>query len=145
MGLFSDVSSELRRLREDRAALRKFGVTMAAALAAIGAGMRFVGHHPQRALGIWIAAAAFLLAGLAAPRALAGFRRVWMGLAFVLGWFVSRVILGVIFFGVVTPIGVGMRIAGRDPLREKIDRTAPTYWMPRDPGAEDPKRCEKPF
>ncbi len=145
MDLFSDVSSELKRLRRDRATLRRFGVTMAAVLAVIGAGMRFLAHHPQRALWTWIAASVFLLAGIAAPRALAGFHRFWMGLAFVLGWFVSRVILGVIFYGVITPIGVGMRIAGRDLLRERIDRKAPTYWMPRDPGAEDPNRCEKPF
>ncbi len=145
MSITRDVSAELRKLKQDSAALRKYGLTMAVALGLIGAAMRFVGHHPQRAFWTWIAAGAFLVLGLAAPRTLRGMHRVWMGLAFVLGWFVSRIILSVIFFGIITPIGVVMKIAGKDVLSEKIDRNAATYWITRDPAAEDPKRCEKPF
>jgi hypothetical protein len=145
MSLFSDVTAELKRLRQDRMALRKFGLTMAAVLALIGAGMRFWGHHPQRALWTWIAGGAFLILGLVVPGALRGIHRAWMGLAFVLGWFVSRIILAVIFFGIITPIGFIMRRAGKDILNENIDRNASTYWIPRDPAAEDPKKCEKPF
>jgi hypothetical protein len=145
MSIVRDVSTELKKLKQDRSALRTFGLTMAVAVALIGVAMRFVGHHPHRAFWTWMAAAAFLAFGLVAPRALAGFHRLWMGLAFVLGWFVSRIILSVIFFGIITPIGVIMKIAGKDILSEKIDRNASTYWIPRDPAAEDPKRCEKPF
>jgi predicted membrane protein len=145
MNIIRDVSTELKKLEQDRAALRKFGLTMAAALALIGVAMHFVGHHPRRAFWTWVVAAAFLFFGLVAPRALKGLHRVWMGLAFVLGWFVSRIILGAIFFGIVTPIGVVMKLAGKDLLREKIDRSAATYWIPRESAVEDPKRCEKPF
>ena len=145
MSIIRDVATELKKLKQDRVALRNFGFTMAAALALIGVAMRFVGHHPVRAFWTWAIAAAFLLFGLAAPRALKGIHRVWMGFAFVLGWFVSRIILGVIFFGIITPIGVIMKLAGKDVLSEKIDRGAATYWIPRESAAEDPKRCEKPF
>jgi hypothetical protein len=145
MSLFRDVSIELKNLKQDRAALRNFGVTMAAALALIGIAMRFIGHHPVRAAWTWAIAAVFLLFGLIAPRALKHIHRVWMGFAFVLGWFVSRIILCVIFFGIITPMGVVMRLSGKDLLHERIDRGAATYWIPRDPAAEDPKRCEKLF
>ena len=145
MSIIRDVATELKKLRQDRRALRNFGLTMAAALALMGVAMRFVGHHPRRAFWMWALAATLLLFGLAAPRALKGIHRVWMGLAFVLGWFVSRIILGVIFFGIITPIGVVMKLAGKDVLREKMDRSATTYWIPRESAAEDPKRCEKPF
>jgi hypothetical protein len=145
MSIIRDVATELKKLKQDRAALRNFGLTMAAALALIGVAMHFVGHHPRRAFWTWVVAAAFLFFGLVAPRALKGIHRAWMALAFVLGWFVSRIILGVIFFGIITPIGVVMKLAGKDVLHEKIDRSAMTYWIPRDAAAEDPKRCEKPF
>ena len=145
MSIIRDVATELKKLRQDRRALRNFGLTMAAALALIGLAMNFVGHHPRRAFWTWAVAAAFLLFGLVAPRALKGIHRVWMGFAFVLGWFVSRIILGAVFFGIITPIGLAMKLAGKDVLREKIDRGATTYWIPRESAAEDPKRCEKPF
>jgi|WetSurMetagenome_2_1015567.scaffolds.fasta_scaffold14051_5 hypothetical protein len=145
MSIIRDVSTELAKLKQDRAALRNFGLTMAAALALIGLAMRYVGHHPGRAFWTWMVAAAFLLLGLVAPRALREIHRVWMGLAFVLGWLVSRIILCAVFFGIITPIAVVMKLAGTDVLREKIDRNAATYWIPREPGADDPKRCEKPF
>ena len=145
MGIIHDVSSALKKLKQDDKALRSYGFVMAGALALIGAAMRFIGHHPVRATWTWAVAGAFLLLGLLVPRALKGLHRVWMGLAFVLGWFVSRILLGVIFYGIITPIAVGMKLAGRDVLRERIDRGAKTYWLPRQPGADDPKACEKPF
>lgn len=145
MSIIRDVATELKRLKQDRGALRKYGLTMAAALALVGLAMRYVGHHPGRAFWTWMLGAAFLLLGIVAPRALKEIHRVWMGLAFVLGWFVSRMILCAVFFGIITPIGVIMKLAGKDILRQRIDRNAATYWMPREPGADDPKRCEKPF
>lgn len=145
MSIVHDVSVELKKLKQNRSTLRNFGLTMAVALALIGVAMRLAGHHPPRAFWAWGLAAGFLLLGLVAPRALKEIHRVWMGLAFVLGWFVSRIILSVIFFGIITPIGIVMKLAGKDILSEKIDRNASTYWIPRDPAADDPKRCEKPF
>jgi hypothetical protein len=145
MSIIRDVATELSKLKQDRAALRNFGLTMAAALAVIGVAMRFVGHHPRRAFWTWAIAAAFLLFGLVAPRALRVIHRIWMGFAFVLGWFVSRIVLGLIFFAVITPISLVMKLTGKDVLGERIDRGAASYWIPRETVSEDPKRCEKPF
>jgi len=145
MGLIRDVETELGKLKQDRRALRTFGITMASCLAVIGVLMYFVGHHPRRALWTWIIGAAFFVLGFSAPRALREVHRVWMGLAFVLGWFVSRIILAILFYGIVTPIAVGMRLAGKDVLQEKIDRGATTYWIRRESAADDTKACEKLF
>ncbi len=69
----------------------------------------------------------------------------WMTFAFVLGWINTRVILGLFFFLVLTPIGFILRAMGKDLLDEKIDKNAPTYWIRRDPQQADPKRCERLF
>ncbi len=99
-------------------------------------------------VGVWrshsvlpmvLGALAILLAGLAlvAPSLLGPVHRVWMRFAHALGWFNTRVLLGVIYFVVMTPIGLVMRILGRDPLDRRLnDRVS--YWVTRRAVA-DPK------
>jgi hypothetical protein len=55
----------------------------------------------------------------------------WMWAAFPIGWTVSHLLMASIYYLVVTPIGLLMRLAGRDPLARKFDRNAETYWTPR--------------
>jgi hypothetical protein len=79
-------------------------------------------------VGIGIALAGL---GLTIPQAL---RPVWVVLLFVnypIGWVVTHVVMGLIFYLVVTPVGVIMRLTGRDPMERAFDRSAKTYWKPR--------------
>ena len=55
----------------------------------------------------------------------------WMAFGHVLGWINSRIILGVVFFVVVTPIGLIMRLFGKDLLRMRTPKSS-TYWIERD-------------
>jgi hypothetical protein len=73
-----------------------------------------------------------------APRLLAPFNRAWMKLAEVMHRVMSPLVLGLIFFGMFTPIAWGMRLAGRDALKRRFERAAPTYWNERDPPGPDP-------
>jgi hypothetical protein len=50
-----------------------------------------------------------------------------------LGWVNTRLVLGLMFYLVFTPMGVIMRLFGRDPLKKGIDKTAPSYWRDADP------------
>jgi hypothetical protein len=75
--------------------------------------------------------------GFAIPRAL---RPVWIVLMVVnypIGWVVTHVVMALIFYLVVTPVGVIMRLSGRDPMERGFDRSAKTYWKRRrtDPGS----------
>ena len=70
---------------------------------------------------------------LAMPRVLAPAHHLWMGLAEVLAWINTRLLLGVVFFGIVTPMGVVMRLLGKDPMRRKSDPSAVTYRVGRCP------------
>ncbi len=69
----------------------------------------------------------------------------WMLFAFVLGWINTRVLLGVFFYVVMTPIGLFLRARGKDLLDEKVDRDAASYWIKRERKAFDPKRLERMF
>jgi hypothetical protein len=74
-------------------------------------------------------------AGLAVLRVIPPlFRRVyrlWLAFSIVLGFFVSRILLTLIFFLLITPVGLIMRATGKDPMERKIDPEANSYWIPR--------------
>ncbi len=71
------------------------------------------------------------IAGLIFP---ARIRIVFVGatiLAFPLGWLISHVLLALLFFGLLMPVGLAFRLAGRDPLLLKRPRGGESYWLPK--------------
>ena len=68
----------------------------------------------------------------------------WMYAAFPIGWTVSHLLMALIYFGVVTPIGLALRAFGRDPLARRFDPAARTYWSRHTPG-RDVERYFKQF
>jgi|SRR5688500_3524091 len=78
-------------------------------------------------------AAASALVTLAREQWLTPLNRAWMKLGELLGRVVSPIVLGVVFYGVFTPVALVMRLAGRDAMHRAWDRDAFTYWVPRDP------------
>jgi len=84
------------------------------------------------------ASALTLLVSLAAPGWLAPANRAWMKLAEILNRVVGPVVLGAIFFLVLTPVAVAMRVIGRDAMKRRFEPAASTYWVERDPPGPDP-------
>jgi hypothetical protein len=74
---------------------------------------------------------------LARPEALASLNRAWMALGKLLNRIVSPVILALLFFGIVWPIGFLMRRTGNDALRLKRAGAGESYWVAREPLASD--------
>ena len=96
---------------------------------------------------IWAALATVLFGagGVAGYPLLKPVYTVWMMFAFVLGWINTRVLLGVFFYLVVTPLGLFLRLTGKDLLDEKLDRGAATYWLKRERKPFDRRRLERLF
>ena len=88
---------------------------------------------------IWAVAiaAAFLLPALVRPTLLHGLNHLWMRLGLLLHRIVSPVVLAFLFYVVFTPFGFVMRLMGSDPMRRRIDPSAPSYWVLRDPPGPD--------
>jgi len=133
MRLIEDVATSLRTLRQGPGPLRRFGLLVGAVLLAAGLGLGRRGAHPSPYDAVALAGAALLLLGVAAPAALRAPHRLWMGLAFTLGWFTSRLLLAAIYLGVLTPIGLLARLAGKRFLDLEPDARAASYWVRRDP------------
>ena len=109
---------------------RAFGYVFAGLFAFLGmAGL----WHSQASAYWWVLAAlaVFLLARFAALL-LSPFNRVWRRFGLALSRVVNPVLLVIMFFGVVLPISIILRLAGKDPLRLRIDKSATSYWIGRD-------------
>ena len=130
-------------LNESPREVRKFGFLFAAIGAVITAFFLWKGNPGWP----WVAGVAvlFLLGGALAPSALRPVYRLWMRFAFILAWINTRVLLTLFFFLVVTPVGVMMRLFGRDVLERRIDRTRGSYWSRRDTDRLKPERYENLF
>jgi hypothetical protein len=97
---------------------------------------------PVRAL--WTMAAAIPAVGFVFLPVL---RWAYLGLSyatFPIGWVISHLTLALVYFGVITPIGIVMRLGGRDPMARRFDRSATTYWHKRRP-KENPERYFRQF
>jgi hypothetical protein len=108
---------------------RNFGFTMAAVFALIGClGLYKGSSHAPIWLGI-----AVLFAGLTLwrPQSLGLANRAWLKLGLLMYRVVNPVVMAILFFGAVLPIGLAMRMFGKDFLRLRREASAPTYWLPR--------------
>ena len=87
----------------------------------------------------------FIFLGFVMPTVLKPIQKVWMALAILMGYFVTGLILFLLFYLVVTPLGLLMRLFGKDVLKIHLDRKIPTYWVPREECKFDKVRYEKQF
>jgi hypothetical protein len=114
---------------------RSFGFTFTVVFALIGGWLLWKGR--DYALVSFGLAAAFLLAALAFPKALHPLNVAWMHLGHLLNKVVSPVVMGVIFFALITPIAAVMRLRGRDVLRRRYEPAGRSYWIERNPPGPD--------
>lgn len=110
---------------------RQFGLVFAAVFTIVAAWPLPQGR-PVRWWSLLLAAA-FLALALVAPRVLAPLNRIWLRIGLLLHACVSPAVLALVFFSTLTPIGLLLRLFGKDPLRLRFDPAAPTYWIERRP------------
>jgi len=112
-----------------RRQLNQFGFIWLGFFAAVGAVARFKWQAHELSLGLWIAAVVVPVLGWSVPRVM---RWVYLGMSYLawpIGFVVSHVVLGLVYYAVMTPIGVVMRVLGYDPMARA---TRPE--QPRGPG-----------
>jgi saxitoxin biosynthesis operon SxtJ-like protein len=112
--------------------LAVFGLLWLVFLAILGAMLFWRTGSILAAMAAWMLAIAVPAIGLFSPVFL---RIVYVGAAyasFPIGWVVSHVILAAVYYLVLTPIGLVMRLVGYDPMRRRFDRDAKSYWSRRE-------------
>jgi len=129
--------------KDEKPELRKFGLTLGMFLGLLGgwALWRKSGIYPY----FFATAVVLILMGMARPTFLRLVYKAWMGLAKCVGWFMTRVILLVLFYLVVTPIGLISRLSGRNSLNLRFDRKAEPYWIPKAKPRPEREAYEKQY
>lgn len=122
---------------------RSFGLVFAAFFLLVGlTPLRL--HHPVRWWAVAVAVA-FALVGLVTPAWLRPMNRIWSELGLLLGRMVNPLVTGILFFLVVTPIGLLARLRRKDPLRLTRVAGATTYWIERKPAGPPPATMSNQF
>ncbi len=122
---------------------RKFGFTIAIAFLVIGA-LPLLRHAGVR-WWMWIVAALFGAVAWLRPQSLTTLNRWWLKLGLLLGQIVSPIAMAILFFLVITPIGLLMRVFGKASMRVQFDPKMSSYWVPRDPPGPPPDSLNNQF
>ena len=141
--LLNPVIEEIQNIKSDKRDLRQFGITLAVFFVALAL-VFFLKHKSGQAYLLY-ACALFLLAGLFTPTLLKPIQKVWMTLALLMGWVMTRVILCLLFYFVVSPIALLLRFLGKDLLGIKKSIRADSYWLPRQKNINQKNDYEKQF
>ena len=129
MSWISDTKSEISKLDLSVKSLRKFGITVGLVFLAIFAFFFFFDDNLKYSYLFLILGGLLVLFGLIFPAVLRIPYMIWMGAAFAIGWVVSRVILLILFYIVILPIGLIARLLGKDFLNIKIRKDDNSYWI----------------
>ena len=122
---------------------RSFGIVFAVVFCVIGLlPLAFGGGARLWSLGVGVA---FLLVAVVAPAVLAPLNRLWLRFGLLLHRIVSPLVLGIMFFVVITPMALVMRALGKDLLRLRFDRAAASYWIDRTPPGPPPESMKDQF
>lgn len=92
-----------------------------------------------------VPAAAFVSLAILFPKALSMLNRGWTRLGLLISAIVSPVALGVLFFGVITPYGWLMKMAGKISIPTRFDAEAESYWVVREPVGPAPESLQNQF
>ena len=133
----------MENIKTDKAALKKFGLIMGLFSLIVAAAL-FIKHR-QSALPAAIVALAFFLIAISMPGLLKYLYIVWMKLAFILSWFNARLLLCVIFYLVLSPVGLIMRIFRVDFLERRFNPSLDSYWKAREKKQPLPEDYTKQF
>ena len=123
---------------------REFGLIVGAVFSVLGLWWLYRGKFATLAYFLTIVGSALILFGIVVPRVLVGPRKAWMKLAEGMAYVSSRVILALIFFLVLTPIGLIKRAMGWDPLHRR-GASRDSFWLPYPARQQDPRHYEKMY
>lgn len=120
------LKQEFKHIKETKKDLRKFGLTVGIVLVLIAA----VLFYFEKSSSVYFAVigAVLILTAVIYPKILKLLNKIWMGLAITLGFVMSRVIIAILFYLVLTPIGLLAKLFGKKFMDLKYNKSAESYW-----------------
>ena len=123
---------------------RTFGLLFIGVFAVLGLYGIWKDWSAELIKAFFMMSVALLGVTLFAPKLLTPFNKVWYQLGLLLGKVVSPIVLGILFFIVITPVAIVMRLAGRDALKLR-KQNVQSHWIERKPPGPEPESFKEQF
>jgi len=134
---------EIKNIKSEKNDLRKFGITFSTIFIIISG---FLFWKESESYQIFLAITiASLLTSIAIPAVLKPIYWIWMIFAIILGWFMTNIILILLFYVVITSIGLTLRIFGKQFIELQCDKSKDSYWNFRNNNRQQKVNYEKQF
>jgi hypothetical protein len=135
---------DLSRREEARGSSdRSFGLVFAGFFTLVGL-LPLLRHHKLRPWAL-VVAGIFLVVAIARPSLLHIANRLWTQLGVLMSRVVNPIVMGLLFYGIVTPIAMLRRMSGRDDMKRHYDPNATSYWLERRPPGPTPDSMARQF
>lgn len=134
----------MRKPKDETIEIKKFGFGLTALLCLIG-GWQYYKRHVDVCVWFFGFAGLVIILAFFAPIILKPIFVVITKVGSAIGWVNTRIILGIIFYLIFTPVGLFSKLIGKDLLGERIDKDAKSYWITRDAGLFAKEQFEKQF
>ncbi len=134
---------EIKKIKSAKSEWKKFGIMIGIILTGIG--FYLIWKRNNYFEYVFPLAAVFFVLGWVIPSALKHLYRAWMALAVIMGFIMTKVIMMVIFFLIITPIGFAASLTGKKFLDMKIDKDARSYWIAKKITQREKSDYEKQF
>jgi hypothetical protein len=122
---------------------RQFGLVVGLFLVAVSV-WPLLWHRPMR-ISVLVAGVVLVSIAAIAPLLLRPLNRAWTMLGVALGRIMNPVVMAALFYLVITPVGLLLRLLRKDSLRLRLDATAASYWMERQPAGPAPETMINQF
>ncbi len=137
------IIEDIKKIKSTNKEIRKFSLLVGIVSAGIAAVLFW--KDSSIYLYFLVFAGILLTFGLAVPLLLKPVHKIWMSIAVVLGWIMTRIILSILFYLIMTPIGLIARNTKKDFLSLTFKPGHDSYWIPKDKNTEDKTTFENQF
>ena len=134
---------EIKNIKSEKNDIRNFGLIIGAVLIAIV--MLLFWKEKQSYDILMIVGVGLCVTSLILPVILKPFYFAWMTFGVIMGWIMTRLILSLVFYGIITPIGLFSRLVNKEFLNIKLNKTENTYWNHRRKHSLKKANYEKQF
>lgn len=134
---------EIKNIKSDNADCRKFGISVGIVLIVISLVLSY--YDKNNFIYFGTIGGLLVIFGVIIPQVLKPLQKIWMAFAVILGFIMTRVILTILFYLIVTPTGFIARLFGKDFLDLKLEKEKDSYWHLREIKEYQPLDTERQF
>ena len=137
------IIEEIRSIKSDKKECRKFGLSVGIVLIIISVILAF--YDTGSFVYFGSIGGLLVISAVIAPALLKPLQKIWMILAVIMGFIMTRLILLILFYLILTPIGLIARLFGKDFLDLKLNKEQVSYWNKREAGQYEKLETERQF